>query len=198
MELLMPQTDDNSIASVQTPDPSKNASRGAVAGAAVIRSLSLGLLMAGSAAGALAAGETLAVREEVQLASPPSKTWSVIKDFQNWQAWHPAFVSTKITKGAANAKGTVRVLTAKDGAVFTEELVSHDDASRSYQYRIIKSPLPISGYVSTLVVEPYQNGSRVIWSSTFTANADTSGDEMKRVIAGVYRTGLDNLRSTVE
>jgi hypothetical protein len=112
-------------------------------GAASMRSLGVGLLMAGSAAGALAG--TLSVSEEVELAASPARTWAVIKDFQRWQTWHPAFVSTEITKGGGNAKGTVRVLAAKDGAKFNEELLMHDAAARSYQYRIIDSPLPISG-----------------------------------------------------
>jgi hypothetical protein len=154
--------------------------------------------MAGSAAGALAAGGVLSVKEEVVLASSPAKTWAAIKDFQEWQTWHPAFASTEIAKGASNANGTIRVLTTKDGAKFTEELLSHDGVRHSYQYRIIESPLPISGYVSTIEVKEGNPGSRVVWSSTFTANAGASGEEMKKTISGVYRAGLDNLQSTLK
>jgi hypothetical protein len=46
----------------------------------------------------------------------------------------------------------VRVLTTKDGAKFIEEPVSHDAASRTYEYRITESPLPMAGYVSKLEI----------------------------------------------
>ena len=62
-------------------------------GAASIRALGVGLLMAGSAAGTLAG--TLSVTEEVELRASPAQTWAVISDFQRWQTWHPAFATTK-------------------------------------------------------------------------------------------------------
>ena len=159
-----------------------------------MRSLSAGLILAGSAAGALANGGTVAVREEVELAASPAQAWAAIKDFQSWQTWHPAFAGTRITKGSGNDAGTVRVLSTRDGAEFLEELVSYDVASRSYQYRIIKSPLPISRYVSTISVKDRMPGSRVSWSSTFAVNEGASEEDMKKTISAVYRSGLDSLQ----
>ena len=164
-------------------------------GAASLRALGVGLLMAGSAASAFAG--TLSVSEEVELKASPARTWEAINDFQRWQTWHPAFASTEITKGSGNTKGTVRVLATKDGAKFTEELVSYDPASRSYQYRIIESPLPISGYVSKIEVKKSLSGSRIIWSSDFNLSPGASAEEMKKTIAGVYRAGLDNLKASL-
>ena len=181
--------------SLEAQELKKDSATKASLGAASIRSLGVGLLMAGSAAGALAG--TLSVSEEVELAATPARTWSVIKDFQRWQTWHPAFATTEITKGGGNAKGTVRVLATKDGAKFNEELLMHDAASRSYQYRIIDSPLPISGYVSTIEVRESALGSRVVWSSNFTVNPGASDEEIKKTIAGVYRAGLDSLKASV-
>ena len=181
--------------SLEAQELKKDSASKAGSGASSIRSLGVGLLMAGSAAGALAG--TLSVSEEVELAATPARTWSVIKDFQRWQTWHPAFATTEITKGGGNAKGTVRVLATRDGAKFNEELLMHDAASRSYQYRIIDSPLPISGYVSTIEVRGSALGSRVVWSSNFTVNPGASEEEIKKTIAGVYRAGLDSLKASV-
>jgi len=163
-------------------------------GAACIRALGVGLLLAGSAASALAG--SLSVAEEVELSASPAQTWSVIQDFRSWQTWHPAFAATEITRGTGNAKGTVRVLATQDGAKFTEELLSHDDAAHSYQYRILESPLPISDYVSKIEVKSSKSGSRVVWSSTFNVNPGASDEEMKKTIAGVYRAGLDSLKAS--
>jgi hypothetical protein len=179
----------------QVQPRSKPVDKGRIAS---IRFLGLGLLMAGAAASALAAGETLSVSEKIDLAASPSQAWATIKDFNGWQSWHPAFASTKITEGQGNAEGTVRVLTAKDGAKFTEVLVSHNAASRTYRYRITESPLPITGYVSTIEVKPNKGGSSVVWSSNFKVEEGASQDEVKKMIAGVYRAGLDNLGSVVK
>ena len=163
-----------------------------------IRNVGVGLLMTGIAGGALAAGGTLSVTEKVDLAAPASKTWDTIKDFDGWQSWHPAFAGTAITKGKGNTVGTVRVLSTKDGAKFVEELVSHQVGSRTYQYRIIESPLPIAGYVSTLEVRENKGGSTVVWSSRFDVKPGASGEEIQKVIAGVYRAGLDSLATSAK
>jgi hypothetical protein len=161
-----------------------------------IRNLGLGLMMTGIAGSTLAAENTFSVTEKVDLVVTPSAAWSVIKDFNGWQGWHPAFASTEITKGQGNAAGTVRVLTAKDGGRFIEELVSHDAGARAYQYRIIESPLPLVDYVSTLEVKENKSGSTVIWSSRFGVKPGASAEDIRRVIAGVYRAGLDSLAAS--
>src|SRR5436190_3303385 len=159
-----------------------------------IASLGLGIVMICCASvGAVAADKTQSVAETVHLAAAPSKTWDTIKDFNGWPGWHPAFASTAITNGEGNTTGTVRVLTTKDGGKFTEQLVSYKPASRTYQYRIIDSPLPITDYVSTLEIKQDMGGSSVIWSSNFKVNAGASEEEMKKTISSVYRAGLDNL-----
>lgn len=163
-----------------------------------IRNIGIGLMMTGIAGAALAAGGTLSVTERVDLAAPASKTWDQIKDFDGWQVWHPAFAGTAITKGKGNTAGTVRVLSTKDGAKFVEELVSHQAGSRTYQYRIIESPLPIVDYVSTLEVKENKGGSTVIWSSQFGVKPGASAEEMQKAIAGVYRAGLDSLANSAK
>lgn len=166
--------------------------------AAVHRSLGILLSLALATGGALAAGKTLSVTEKVDVAATPAKTFAAIKDFDGWQNWHPAIGGTEITKGKGNTKGTVRVLTTKDGAKITEELLSHSDSSKSYKYRITDSPLPVTGYVSTLKVTKAKGGSTVTWSSTFKAKEGTSDDDARKVISGVYRAGLDNLPAIVK
>jgi len=50
----------------------------------------------------------------------------------------------------ARKVGAVRKLTIKDGPTFTERLVAFDAAHHSYRYKIVESPLPFTGYVSTI------------------------------------------------
>ncbi|WP_428423107.1 SRPBCC family protein [Methylibium sp.] len=162
------------------------------------RSLGILLALAFATGGALAAGKTLSVTEKVDLPVAPAKAFDTIKDFDGWQGWHPAVASTEITKGKGNAKGTVRVLTTKDGAKITEELLSYSSSSMSYKYRITDSPLPVTGYVSTLKVAKAKGGSTVVWTSSFKAKEGTPDADAKKVVSGIYRAGLDNLAATLK
>lgn len=166
--------------------------------AALVRSLGFGVVIAVLATTAFAASKTLSVTEKADLPVPPAKTWETIKNFDGWQSWHPAIASTDIAKGKGNAKGTVRVLTTKDGAKITEELLAHSDKSMSYKYRITDSPLPVTKYVSTIVVRKSKDGSTVVWSSNFEAKKGTPDDEAKKVILGIYTAGLDNLKKILK
>jgi hypothetical protein len=158
-----------------------------------MHSLALGLLISSASLGALAADSTVTVTEKVDLNQAPAQSWATIRDFMSWPAWHPAFAGTSLLKGEGNTKGSVRQLTAKDGAQFTEELVAYDAAARSYQYRILESPAPVIGYVSTIEVKETSTGSTVVWSSSFKVKPGTPEEAAKKAIAGIYRLGLDNL-----
>jgi Polyketide cyclase / dehydrase and lipid transport len=166
--------------------------------AALIRSLGLGIVIAVLSTPVFSAGKTLSVTQSADLSVPPAKAWETIKNFDGWQSWHPAIASTDIPKGKGNAKGTVRVLTTKDGAKITEELLAHSEKSMTYKYRITDSPLPVTNYVSTIVVRKSKDGSTVVWSSSFNAKEGTPDDEAKKVISGIYTAGLDNLRKMLK
>ncbi len=142
-------------------------------------------------------GQTVSVSEKVDLAATPAKTWDRIHDFMAWPAWHPAFASTQLVSGDGNSKGSIRLLTAKDGAQFTEELLTHNAATRTVEYRILNSPAPVTEYVSTLQVKEAKAGTSVVWSSTFKVKPGTTDADAKKAIAGIYRLGLDNLATVV-
>jgi Polyketide cyclase / dehydrase and lipid transport len=144
------------------------------------------------------AGQRVTVSEKVDVAATPAKTWDRIQDFMAWPAWHPAFASTQLVKGDGNSKGSIRLLTAKDGAQFTEELLTHDAKTHVVEYRILNSPAPVTGYVSTLQVKEAKAGSSVVWSSSFKVKPGTSDADAKKAIAAIYRLGLDNLVKVVK
>jgi uncharacterized protein YndB with AHSA1/START domain len=162
-----------------------------------VRRAAAGFAVALFATGALAAN-VLSVKEKVELSAPPEKTWEVIKDFDGLHNWHPAFASTEITSGKGNTRGTVRVLTTKDGAKITERLERYQPKIFSYTYRITDSPLPITDYVSTIQVKAAKSGSVVLWSSHFKAKEGTADADAIKLIRGVYTTGLDNLKAKLK
>lgn len=165
---------------------------------ALLAGLGLALAVSSSGAPAQGAEHSVTVTEQVQLGVAPARAWSAIQDFMTWPSWHPAFASTQLVKGDGRSAGTVRLIATRDGAQFTEELLSHDAAARSLEYRILASPAPVQGYRSTLAVVPSRSGSTVIWSSDFKLAPGASEVEVKKMIAGIYRRGLDNLVGTIE
>jgi mxaD protein len=164
---------------------------------AFVRRAALGLAIALIATSGLA-GSVLSVKEKVELPVPPDKAWAMIKDFDGWQNWHPAIASTEILSGKGNTRGTVRVLTTKDGAKITERLDRYQPKGFSYTYRITDSPLPLTDYVSTIQVKSSKSGSVVMWSSHFKAKEGTEDAEALKTVRGMYTAGLDNLKAKLK
>lgn len=140
------------------------------------------------------AANVIQVKERVELPVPPGKAWDAIKDFGAMQAWHPAVATDEITSGKGNNRGTVRVLTTKDGARITEQLLHYQPKAYSYTYRIVDGPLPVTDYVSTLQVRASKGGSVVTWNSHFKASEGSSDEDAAKAIRGIYRAGLDSLK----
>ena len=149
---------------------------------------------------------TLKVVESVEIKAPVEKVWAAMKDFDSLNKWHPGFAKDEIVSGGDNKVGSVRKLTIKDGPSFTEELLAFDDPKHSMRYKIVESPLPITGYVSSISVHAGSNGmTKVVWSGSFKRkNADANPPEGEsdagttKLIQGVYRGGLDNLKKMLE
>jgi mxaD protein len=150
--------------------------------------------------------QPLKVVEAVEIKASPDKVWAAIKDFDGLNKWHPGFAADEIVSGGNGKVGSVRKLTIKDGPSFTEKLLAFDDAGRSYRYQIVESPLPITHYVSKVTVRSEGGGmTKVIWSGTFQRKnpADNPPDAESdagaiKLVKGVYRGGLDNLKKMLE
>ena len=148
----------------------------------------------------------LSVTEKVTINAPATKVWDAVKNYDALPSWHPGFAKDEIVKGENNKVGAVRQLTIKDGPTFTEELLAFSEKAKSYKYKIIESPLPIDAYSSTLTVKSVgKNKSQIVWNGTFKRkNADANPPEgesdagVSKLIHGVYRGGLDNVKSMTE
>ena len=160
-----------------------------------------------AAAVALAAPpQTLHVTETVEIKAPPDKVWAAIKDFDGLAKWHPGFASDELVSGGNGKVGAVRKLTIKDGPVITERLLAYDEAKHSFRYTITESPLPITHYTSTISLQARSPGlTRVTWSGRFKRkNVSDNPPEAEsdagvtKLIKGVYRGGLDNLKKLLE
>src|ERR1700758_2622773 len=150
--------------------------------------------------------QTLRVLETVEVKAPLEKVWATVKDFDSLHKWHPGFAGDELVSGSNGTVGAVRKLTIKDGPVVTERLLAFDEAHHSYRYMITESPLPVAHYWSTISVRPGHAGmTKVVWSGSFKRkNTSDNPPEAEsdagtiKLIKGVYRGGLDNLKKLLE
>ena len=106
--------------------------------------------------------------------------WDVIGNFDD-MSWLPMVASVQTDNG--NNKGSVRVLTLKNGGTITEELKSHDDGKMSYKYKITKMSstktilhagqdedipvLPVENYAAKLSLKEKGGKTVVSWVATY-------------------------------
>ncbi len=139
------------------------------------------------AAGTLTASAA-SVEKEITVKAPADKVWAMIGPFCSIDKWHPAI-------GSCTEDNGVRTLTTKDGkATFVEKQTKNDASGMKYSYEIEKSPLPITGYKSTIKVTKKGAGeSKVTWESTYTPDKGKDA-AAKEAISGIYQAGLDNIQ----
>lgn len=148
----------------------------------------------------------LRVAHTVVIQAPVETVWSAAKDFDGLAKWHPALEKDEIVKGTNNEPGAVRSLSLKGGGTIQEKLLAFNDQSHSFKYKMLESPLPVTGYVSTFTVKAGKgNTASVTWAGTFKRKNpaenppdDQTDDAAKKVIAGIYSSGLANLKKQVE
>jgi hypothetical protein len=137
----------------------------------------------------LASVPAFAVESNVNAASAaaPAAIWAKIGDFCGIGSWHPA-----IAKCTLSADGKIRTLDVKGGGVIHEKQEMRDDTARSYSYSIVDGPLPVANYLSTISVAADGSGSKVTWTGKYDAKGVSDADA-KKVIDGIYQSGLDAL-----
>jgi mxaD protein len=154
----------------------------------------------------VAAAPQLSVKKTVTIAVPADKVWDAAKNFNGLNTWHPALASDEIVSGTNNTVGAVRLLTLKGGGTIKEKLLGFDEAGHRFRYAILEGVLPVSHYSSNFVVTSIGNDKTLVtWSGRFKRKdlgdspADADNDKAAvDAISGVYRSGLDNLKKTVE
>ncbi len=147
------------------------------------------------------------------VAADAEKVWEVISNYDDL-SWLPPAKSVTADKG--NDKGSVRVITLKDGGTITEELKKYDADKMTYKYKItdmstvktIKHAgqdedipvLPVDNYAATLTVKDKGGKSIVTWVATYYrgyANnnppAELNEEAADEAVTAVLKAGLANL-----
>lgn len=148
----------------------------------------------------------LMIEQSVVINAPAENVWTRIRNFNDLGAWHPAVKSTAITSGENNKIGAMRLLTLQDGGTIQEKLLGYDAGKKSFTYSITEGVLPVSSYVSSvIVVSEDANHSKVVWRGDFkrkdlseTPAPGQDDETATNTISAVYRAGLDNLKKIAD
>jgi len=139
----------------------------------------------------------LHVYTSVDVNVPAEKAWALVGDYNSLAKWHPAVKTSELT-GSGQGHGDIRLLTLTDGAAIYDELTEYQAIGKSYTYRLIKSPLPVYGYLGSMRVKDNGNNtSTVIWESRFYADG-VQDKEAVALITGVYESGLKALKESLK
>jgi len=150
------------------------------------------------------------VEESVVIKADPAKVWTLVKDFGNWQKWHPAVASTKLeTKKDDNGDdATFRTITLKDGGTLYEKLTGIDDGIMKIKYELESGALPVSDYYAYVSVKagPGAGETTVTWFGRFyrvyklnpPIPPGQDDETAINAVTGVYQTGLANLKKVAE
>jgi hypothetical protein len=150
--------------------------------------LAAGLLLSGAAS-------AVEVKRHAEIEGEVAKVWAKIGGWCAIADWHPAIAKCEENNDGGKKN---RVLTTKDGGVIKETMLKSDAAS--YTYQITESPLPVSNYTATLAVVPDDDDKdevNVVWTAKFDPKG-TSEAEAKKVITGIFKGGLDQIKKTMK
>jgi hypothetical protein len=158
------------------------------------------LMLAACALVAFSAAATAAeVTETVDTTASPKTVWKLVGKFDGIVDWLPGVASSPADKGSK--VGSVRTITLKapGDPTVVETLTAHK--GHSYSYKIDKvdpKVLPVTGYTSTISVTKTPTGSTVSWHGNFTPAGGADEAAADKAVSGLYRSGLDNIKTLVE
>jgi carbon monoxide dehydrogenase subunit G len=156
--------------------------------------------------------------EEITINAPAAKVWGIIKNYDD-MSWLPGVKSTTADNG--NNKGSIRVITLKDGGTITEELKKYDDKKMTYAYKITdmstaktithsgaeeKVPvLPVDNYAASIEVEEKGGATVVSWKAGYyraymnnNPPEEMNEEAANTAVNAILKAGLSNLKTLAE
>lgn len=128
----------------------------------------------------------VSVRTEFK--APAATVWAAVGDFCGIGKWLPG-----IQRVEAENQGKRRRVVLPDGKAVVEDEISRDETAMSLSYRVVEGPMPFTGYVSTISVQPQGSGCSVHWVGKFTPIGPE--EKVARLVKGIYASALMGLKS---
>ena len=135
------------------------------------------------------------------IAAPTDRVWSVLRDFNGHDQWHPVVTTSRIERGYDSDRiGCVRRFRLRDGAELREQLLALSDLEQTFSYCLLETPVPLLNYVAHVRLLPVTDGDRTFWQweSRFDTPPGEEATLERMVREDVYESGFTAIRAIVE
>lgn len=129
---------------------------------------------------------------------PTESVWSVLRDFNGHDHWHPAVATSQIERTRdSDAVGCIRKFRLLDGSELREQLLALSDAEQSYSYCLLDTPIPLLNYVSHVRLFPVTDSDHTYWEWESTFNTiDNREEELKKMVENdIYYAGFNAIKA---
>jgi hypothetical protein len=129
--------------------------------------------------------------------APVDRLWSVLRDFNGHDKYHPIVAESAIERGYASDKvGCIRRFTLKSGGELREQLLSLSDLEMTMTYCLFETPIPLFNYVAHVRLAPVTDGNRSFWhwEGRFTTPEGREAELAQMVGDDVYKAGMEAVR----
>jgi hypothetical protein len=129
--------------------------------------------------------------------APVERLWSVLRDFNGHDRWHPIVAKSEIERAyPADRIGCIRRFLLRDGSELREQLLTLSDLEMTFSYCLLDTPIPLFNYVAHVRLLPVTDGNRSFWhwESRFTTPAGREAELARLVGDEVYTNGIEAVR----
>lgn len=132
--------------------------------------------------------------------APTDAVWSVLRDFNGHDRWHPAVATSVVERGEASDRvGCVRRFRLQDGSELRERLLTLSDLEQTFTYCLLDTPVPLFNYVAHVRLIPVTDGDRTFWE--WESRFDTrqgEGEAMARLVRDeIYGAGVAAIKAAL-
>lgn len=129
--------------------------------------------------------------------APVDRLWSVLRDFNGHDRWHPIVARSEIERAYPSDRvGCIRRFVLRDGSELREQLLTLSDLEMTFSYCLLDTPIPLFNYVAHVRLLPVTDGNRSFWhwESRFTTPPGREAELAQLVGDEVYTNGIEAVR----
>ncbi|TCR66372.1 SRPBCC family protein [Bosea sp. BK604] len=133
--------------------------------------------------------------------APVERLWSVLRDFNGHDRWHPIVARSEIERANPSDRvGCIRRFQLRDGSELREQLLTLSDLEMTFSYCLLETPIPLFNYVAHVRLLPVTDGNRSFWhwESRFTTPPGREQELARLVGDEVYTNGIEAVRRLPE
>ena len=134
------------------------------------------------------------------LDAPVDRAWSLLRDFNGHDRWHPAVAESQIERGrSSDTVGCVRRFRLQDGSELREQLLTLSDLEMAFSYCLLETPIPLFNYVAHVRLLPVTDGDATFWHWESRFDTPTGREDELATMVGrdIYEGGFSAVRDHI-